>query len=393
VEKKADVTAPKEDSVHSVVRTSDKNIVHYMLEKKIEVLCDPKSTQQFYARLEYDDVLINTLTKMGADILPSKADPTLLHVAVKGGADSNVVRLLLESQVESKGDAALGTDTDYRKGRQGMMTVKVIKGQKLPNLDIVGKQDPYVILKTAFSKPEKTKVHRKGGTEPEWDQTFIFDLFGTEETLDLEVWDEDLLVDDSIGVAKIPLLALLHPEKVGKDAWHKIFKKDNTVQERGEIMLSATFKPWFAGTLQITVHTGENLTNHELIGNQSPFCELFLNGSNKQTTKVHERGGLNPEWNETFIYHCVGREMITFKVWDKETVLANDFIGGRHLPVSKLQQNAGTGIHHYAIFEGTNFEKKLAGSLSVTTTWTPDALVDPKVASPKREPTTLSVAL
>jgi len=363
--------------MHSVVRTTDKNIVKYMLENKIEVLCDPKSTQQFYARCPYDEALLDTLTKLGADILPSKVDTNLLHIAVKGGGDANIVHLLLESQVESKGDAALGTDLDYRKGRQGLLTVKVHKGQKLPNLDIVGKQDPYVILKTAGSKPEKTKVHKKGGCEPEWQQTFIFDLFGTEETLDVEVWDEDVFVDDSIGVVKIPLTFLLDAEKIDKENWHKIYKKDSKGQERGEILLTASFKPWFPGTLALTVHTGENLTNHELIGNQSPFCELYLNGSHKQSTKVHDRGGLNPEWNETFTFHCVGRESVTFKVWDKETVLANDFIGGRHLPVSKLQSNAGTGVHHYAIFEGvTNFEKKLAGSLSVTTTWTPDAVVE-----------------
>jgi len=351
--------------------------VKYMIDQHIDVHCDPKSTQQFYARLEHDDNFINTLTKLGAEIQVSKADPSLIHLAVKGGGDSNIVRLLLESQVESKGDAALGTDLDYRKGRQGLLTVKVIRGQKLPNMDVVGKQDPYVILKTAGSKAERTKTHKNGGTEPEWNQTFVFDLFGTEETLDVEVWDQDLLLDDSIGVVKIPLLLLLDVDKIGKEIWHKIYKEKKGGAERGEILLSATFKPWFPGKLTITIHTGENLTNHEVFGNQSPFVEMLLNGSQKQCTKVHDRGGLNPEWNETFSFHCVGRETVTFKVWDKETVLANDFIGGRHLPVSKLQQNAGTGVHHYAVFEGvTNFEKKLAGSLSVTTTWTPDAVVE-----------------
>jgi len=99
IDKKADVTPPKEGAVHSVVRTSNKDVVRYMIEQKVEVHCDPKSTVQFYAKLEFEKSLITTLTGMNADVQISKTDDTLLHLAVRGGGDPGVVNLLLDAQV------------------------------------------------------------------------------------------------------------------------------------------------------------------------------------------------------------------------------------------------------------------------------------------------------
>jgi len=376
LDKKAEVSPPKEGATQSVVRTNDKDIVRYMLEHKVDVHCDPRSTVQFYAKLDYEKPLLSTLTTMRADVQASKSDASLLHLAVHGGGDGSVVSLLLDSQADVKESSLPLSDMTYRKGRQGVITLVVHRGTKLPNLDMIGKQDPYCILKCG-SASQKTKVHKSGGSIPVWNETFTFDLFGAEDSLDLEVWDEDFISDDEIGKVKIPLSFLLDPEKIGHEMAHKLYKNE---KERGEIYLTATFKPWFPGTLTLTVHSGENLTSHELIGEQSPFVQLFLNGAGKQSTKVHDRGGRNPQWNEAFHFHCVGREMVTFKVWDKETVLADDFIGGRHLAVSKLQSNSASGVHHYAIFEGSNYDKKLAGSLSVSTMWSPDAVAVEPIA-------------
>jgi len=118
----------------------------------------------------------------------------------------------------------------------GRLTITVIDGKDLNEKDF-GKQDPYCKLHVGSEK-YKTKTHKKGGKTPVWDQAFIFTLKSTKhnELLHIVCYDEDLLSDDCIGRADIPMSALLANRGKGKQ-YYQIVDKDNFKKIAGYLAL------------------------------------------------------------------------------------------------------------------------------------------------------------
>jgi len=64
----------------------------------------------------------------------------------------------------------------------GPLRINVRRAADLHNTQLIGKQDPYVLLSLS-KRTCKTAVHTKGHKTPVWDQQMTFDLQGTlEET-------------------------------------------------------------------------------------------------------------------------------------------------------------------------------------------------------------------
>ncbi|KAF9779490.1 hypothetical protein BJ322DRAFT_354861 [Thelephora terrestris] len=63
------------------------------------------------------------------------------------------------------------------KGREiGTLIAVVLKAKNLPNKRNIGKQDPYCIV-TFNEEKQRTKVDKRGGQHPEWDEELRFTLF------------------------------------------------------------------------------------------------------------------------------------------------------------------------------------------------------------------------
>ncbi len=83
--------------------------------------------------------------------------------------------------------------------------VKPINGMFVKDLDFITKmvnqyfthQDPYCIIKIGNQK-HKTKVHKGGGKNPQWSDTFQFQATG-DRLLTIQAYDWDPLHDDFIG--------------------------------------------------------------------------------------------------------------------------------------------------------------------------------------------------
>jgi len=83
--------------------------------------------------------------------------------------------------------------------------VKVCRGERLKDCDLIGKMDPYCVL-TVGAEKFKTKVMKKAGTNPIFNQNFIFNLDGkTDPVMHILCMDEDLVSDDCIGRVDIRL--------------------------------------------------------------------------------------------------------------------------------------------------------------------------------------------
>jgi len=115
----------------------------------------------------------------------------------------------------------------------GKLTLNVVAGKNLKDMELVGKMDPYVVLKCG-KEEFKTKVQKKAGTNPTFNQSFIFNLEGKEDALHVNVLDEDLVSDDHIGRADINLANLV---KTDKPVAYQLVNKDDFKKVTGELIL------------------------------------------------------------------------------------------------------------------------------------------------------------
>src|SRR3989338_549671 len=113
---------------------------------------------------------------------------------------------------------------------------KVLKGRDLAAKDANGKSDPYVIF-TLQGKTYKTTTIYKN-LNPVWENaSFNLGEFSTAESLEVQVWDKDLLSkDDFMGRVIIPLKDVA--EVGNHEKWHLLEQREKKNEEvSGELLL------------------------------------------------------------------------------------------------------------------------------------------------------------
>ncbi|KAF8769306.1 hypothetical protein HU200_006820 [Digitaria exilis] len=98
--------------------------------------------------------------------------------------------------------------------------------------------DPYVIL-TCRTQEQKSSVAKGAGSEPEWNETFIFTVSDDTPQLHLKIMDSDITADDFVGEAAISLEALFQEGSLPPTV-HPVVKEEKYC---GEIKLALTFTP------------------------------------------------------------------------------------------------------------------------------------------------------
>ena len=94
------------------------------------------------------------------------------------------------------------------------MTVTAHYAMCLPNVQLFGAQDPYVVVKTLPSQTSigRTKCHNNGGTNPVWESELLLYPNEYDDNVQIEVWNDNVVIDSIIGEASIMLREL----KLGK---------------------------------------------------------------------------------------------------------------------------------------------------------------------------------
>jgi hypothetical protein len=137
-----------------------------------------------------------------------------------------------------------------------------------------------------------------------------------------------------------------------------------------------------SGTLTINIKKGLNLRDNRTFGKQCPYVKLNC-GQEKFQTKVHDQGGVNPEWNQSFLFNIDGKDShMHMVVMDKE-ILTDGIIGRLDIPLATLC--AATGEVAYPLVHPNDFNKG-AGTLLVDCKY-----VDPNVKTPTATATTAQV--
>ncbi|KAI4311741.1 hypothetical protein MLD38_036615 [Melastoma candidum] len=121
---------------------------------------------------------------------------------------------------------------------EGRLEVLLISAKGLENSDFLNNIDPYVLL-TCRTQEQKSSVASGQGTEPEWNETFVFTISGEATKLTLKIMDKDTFSsDDFLGEAKIDLQPL--EEGTLPPTTYNVVKDG---EYHGEIRVSLTFTP------------------------------------------------------------------------------------------------------------------------------------------------------
>jgi len=147
------------------------------------------------------------------------------------------------------------------------VSFRVIEAKDLYDVQLIGKQDPYCILSwngrlAAGEKDiKKTKIHEDGGSTPKWNETISFaigdDIFqqlpdgvaarkahGEVDplpSLQLEVWDENVLVDKVIAHCTITYEQMIELRVKEIPYWINLYKgraADKGKEAAGKVQLS-----------------------------------------------------------------------------------------------------------------------------------------------------------
>jgi hypothetical protein len=129
----------------------------------------------------------------------------------------------------------------------GKLTITVVDAKELNSEDLTF-QDPYVKVTLGggisggigslisgkglggFTGDHfQSKVDKMGGKNPKWNESHTFNLKGVKNDtiLNVELWDQDIGLDDAIGRAKIPLSELLENQHKGKHYYQLVERGDS----------------------------------------------------------------------------------------------------------------------------------------------------------------------
>ncbi|KAM7494214.1 hypothetical protein LguiB_028823 [Lonicera macranthoides] len=117
---------------------------------------------------------------------------------------------------------------------QGTLEVLLVCAKGLENTDFLSNMDPYAII-TCRTQEQKSSVASGKGSEPEWNETFLFNMSEGVSELTIKIMDSDVgTQDDFVGEAKIPLEPLLLEGKVPPTAYN-VVKDENYCGEIKEV--------------------------------------------------------------------------------------------------------------------------------------------------------------
>eukprot|EP00757_Euglenozoa_sp_SAG-D1_P023117 gene23117-9461_t len=80
------------------------------------------------------------------------------------------------------------------------LSIKIISAGDLPNIGVVGKPDPYCLLKIAPGGRQFKTKHASSTINPEWNESCELTLNDpNSEQLVVEVWDSNVTSDTAMG--------------------------------------------------------------------------------------------------------------------------------------------------------------------------------------------------
>lgn len=221
----------------------------------------------------------------------------------------------------------------------GMLCVTVFEGRNLKNMELVGKQDPYVKIALGPNYSKRTKTAPKGGRNPyfrEEELLFWVSKDNWHNELAIQCFDEDVGSDDLIGAVSFPILPYMTPEE---DPKQELVPLKNKAEDTGELMLKIEFMP--AGVLKVTCIEARHLLDPDGKGRQDPFLQFTMEGQCSKMTKRTRTdidGGTSPKFGEEILFDVVDHHSVLLECFHEDKAAQDDLIGSTEvslLPIFK----------------------------------------------------------
>merc|ERR1711963_139074 len=124
----------------------------------------------------------------------------------------------------------------FKLSESGKIKIIILKAKDIEKKGMFGKADPYVKLTMGAQKAKSKTV--KNNHNPEWNFPATFDIRKeTSEVLNIELFDEDIGKDDSLGSTSLDIRTITE-EYVTTNKWIPLKNCKS-----GEVLLSAEFIP------------------------------------------------------------------------------------------------------------------------------------------------------
>lgn len=312
-----------------------------------------------------------------------------------------------------------GDYSDSELKPQGMLDVRVVQAKDLPNKDLIGKSDPFVVV---FIRPLRNRTKRtktiSNQLNPIWNESFEFVVEDpSTQYVTIRVFDDEgLQPPEFIGCARVAIKDL-EPGKV-KIVWLNLLK-DLEVQRdtkyRGQVHLELLYCPFgtenqifnpfktlvpltsvervlkadteedasdierkaaekrheiiLRGVLSVTVVSAENLPVMDLTGKSDPYVVVTLKkaGTKMKTRVLNET--LNPVWNQTFdfVVEDALHELLIFEVYDHDTIGKN-YIGRCTMTLTRV-------LLEGEFYDTFPIDRTKEGKLALHLKWDPQPIV------------------
>jgi len=113
------------------------------------------------------------------------------------------------------------------------------------------------------------------------------------------------------------------------------------------------------GTLIVRPSCAKLTRDTETFGRMDPYVVVQI-GTVKHATKYNQDGGKTPVWSDALTFKVNGEPMIEFNVWDKDSMSADDWVGGTTLPIQSITSNGSSSDWYPLTYKG-----KPAGQLMI----------------------------
>ncbi|GJP38721.1 hypothetical protein CLOM_g23142 [Closterium sp. NIES-68] len=121
----------------------------------------------------------------------------------------------------------------------GWLDVTVVGCRSLEDVEVYGKQDPYLVLQCG-DQQHRTKTHRDGHLTPVWNETFQVQLKAGVDAIKCGVWDQNKIGKDVlIGQCSVNVQPALTAGVW--DTWHPLFTKKQ--KQKGNLRLVLKYLP------------------------------------------------------------------------------------------------------------------------------------------------------
>ncbi|KAG2203033.1 hypothetical protein INT47_013249 [Mucor saturninus] len=117
----------------------------------------------------------------------------------------------------------------------GELVIVAYKARHLPERELVGKQDPFVVFRLG-EVTKKTKTDLRGGQHPTWDDQVNLPVPEKKKVVIVQLFDEDAKRQELISECELDITKAL--EEGEDDDWYQLHYKG---REAGQIYLELTF--------------------------------------------------------------------------------------------------------------------------------------------------------